>query len=412
MRLGDFVTIFRISHYYVQYVLLKCLSSRYIPPITGDGPGGSQARPLPEAPAEIEEEIRKQESLLSDLHLQISSGAATKKVEEQVWEQQRIVTQLKRKLRMAKHHSDGQLNLDEGGGGGGGGAKSKFEPIEYEEEINFSLQTPKKPEEPQKRQAQQQQQRHQEKEQQHLQQQQQQQLRPEKESPPEETAEDTEHKVTVMVHQSDVESKKGAAPPPSASSSSDATDSKGHVTVIKLQESKEEVVTAREESPQNSKAPPAASASKDEGAPPAKKEKFPLLPPPPASHKMRQGNAVLLRPTPASPMHVKLQQQQQSAKQQQPQQQQQQHFHSSLSVDRGVDLAKSKSLPRGLPSDGSAFDMFAAEAATPATAAVSASAAAPAVTAPAPVAGPQSLNPFPSDEAIRREREQREAKGL
>ena len=43
----------------------------------------------------IEDEIGKQESLLSDLHGQISSGAASKKVEEQIWEQQRIVTQLK-----------------------------------------------------------------------------------------------------------------------------------------------------------------------------------------------------------------------------------------------------------------------------------------------------------------------------
>ena len=32
---------------------------------------------------------------VSDLHLQISSGAASKKTEEQIWEQQRIVTQLK-----------------------------------------------------------------------------------------------------------------------------------------------------------------------------------------------------------------------------------------------------------------------------------------------------------------------------
>ena len=31
----------------------------------------------------------------TDLHLQISSGAASKKTEEQIWEQQRIVTQLK-----------------------------------------------------------------------------------------------------------------------------------------------------------------------------------------------------------------------------------------------------------------------------------------------------------------------------
>ena len=38
---------------------------------------------------------------MADLHLQISSGAASKKTEEQIWEQQRIVTQLKRKLRTA-----------------------------------------------------------------------------------------------------------------------------------------------------------------------------------------------------------------------------------------------------------------------------------------------------------------------
>jgi len=50
---------------------------------------------LPELPSEIEEEIRKQESLLTDLHLLISSGNASKKVEEQAWEHQRIVTQLK-----------------------------------------------------------------------------------------------------------------------------------------------------------------------------------------------------------------------------------------------------------------------------------------------------------------------------
>ena len=66
-----------------------------MPPIT------SSSVNLPETEIGIEEEIRKQESLLADLHLQISSGAASKKTEEQIWEQQRIVTQLKRKLRTA-----------------------------------------------------------------------------------------------------------------------------------------------------------------------------------------------------------------------------------------------------------------------------------------------------------------------
>ena len=86
---------------------------------------------LPETEIEIEEEIKKQESLLADLHLQISSGAASKKTEEQIWEQQRIVTQLKRKLRTAvKKESDGGEN------------NKKYEPIDYDEELDFSLRVP------------------------------------------------------------------------------------------------------------------------------------------------------------------------------------------------------------------------------------------------------------------------------
>ncbi len=436
---------------------------KYVPPITVGGGGA-----LPESPAEIEEEIRKQESLLSDLHLQMSSGAATRKVEEQAWEQQRIVTQLKRRLRMAKHNSEGQLNLGGGvstGDDGSAAGKPRFEPIEYEEELNFSLQTPKKQEavvakedkkeeapakkeqspekDVQKQQQQESQRSHQEKEREHhLQQQQQQPLRPEKESPPEEK--DTEHKVTVMVHQSDVvdgaRKKAPTAAPAAAPAPKDtpaaaaATDAKGHVTVIKLQQqeqpdskqiTKQEAAAtppSKEGSPKESKsnsnaaaaaAAPSASVSFKEEAPlaasAAKKDSssssFPLLPPPPASHKMRQGNAVLLRPTPASPMHAKPQQQQQ---------QQQQHFHSSLSVDRGVDLAKSKSLPRGLPSDGSAFDMFAAEEENGAGASMPPQQQQQPATKVA--AGPQSLNPFPAgttakEDAARRGREERRARG-
>ena len=65
-----------------------------MPPITST----SEQR-LPDTTTGIEEEIRKQESLLVELHLQISSGAASKKTEEQIWEQQRIVTQLKVRLK-------------------------------------------------------------------------------------------------------------------------------------------------------------------------------------------------------------------------------------------------------------------------------------------------------------------------
>jgi RalA-binding protein 1 len=65
---------------------------RYVPPITSSTEAQLH---LPDTPGGIEDEIRKQESLLAELHLQITAGAASKKTEEQIWEQQRIVTQLK-----------------------------------------------------------------------------------------------------------------------------------------------------------------------------------------------------------------------------------------------------------------------------------------------------------------------------
>ena len=86
----------------------------YIPPISGP------SVKLPETLREIEEEMRKQESLLAELHQEISSGLVVAAREEQLWEQQRIVTQLKRNLRLAK----------------------VAEPACYEEELNFALQTP------------------------------------------------------------------------------------------------------------------------------------------------------------------------------------------------------------------------------------------------------------------------------
>jgi len=44
-------------------------------------------------------ELKKQESLLSQIHSEMSVGSVVKHREEQLWEAQRIVTQLKRKLR-------------------------------------------------------------------------------------------------------------------------------------------------------------------------------------------------------------------------------------------------------------------------------------------------------------------------
>jgi len=98
---------------------------KYVPPISG--PGGAQQ--LPESPQGIEEEMKKQESLLAELHMEISSGVAVSKArEEQLWEQQRIVTQLKRNLRVAKSR---QVNT-----------VAPEQDIDWEEEINFNLQTP------------------------------------------------------------------------------------------------------------------------------------------------------------------------------------------------------------------------------------------------------------------------------
>jgi len=118
----------QISHR-VLYCLFKHSQSlfghvsikKYVPPISGQ----SMVSLLPQSPQGIEEEMKKQESLLEDLHKQISLGMASKATEEQLWEQQRIVTQLKRNLRLAKSSQKNEDNRPDN-----------------EEELNFSLQTP------------------------------------------------------------------------------------------------------------------------------------------------------------------------------------------------------------------------------------------------------------------------------
>uniref|UniRef100_A0A182SUV1 Rho-GAP domain-containing protein n=1 Tax=Anopheles maculatus TaxID=74869 RepID=A0A182SUV1_9DIPT len=81
---------------------------KYIPPITASSPN------LPETPDEISIELRKQESLLAQIHAEMNAGFVTKKREEQLWEVQRIITQLKRKLRSFEKKSDCvQKSLDD-----------------------------------------------------------------------------------------------------------------------------------------------------------------------------------------------------------------------------------------------------------------------------------------------------------
>ncbi|XP_018802653.1 PREDICTED: ralA-binding protein 1 isoform X1 [Bactrocera latifrons] len=66
---------------------------KYVPPITPSSPK------LPETAEDIQIELRKQESLLTQIHAEMNAGFVSKKREEQLWEVQRIITQLKRKLR-------------------------------------------------------------------------------------------------------------------------------------------------------------------------------------------------------------------------------------------------------------------------------------------------------------------------
>lgn len=61
---------------------------RYVPPITASSPN------LPETPDEISTELMKQESLLAQIHAEMHAGFVSKKREEQLWEVQRIITQL------------------------------------------------------------------------------------------------------------------------------------------------------------------------------------------------------------------------------------------------------------------------------------------------------------------------------
>ena len=61
------------------------------------GLGSRWSLELPESPSAIEEELHKQESLLNQLHEDLMKVKDAGK-EEQLWEVQRMVTQLKRKV--------------------------------------------------------------------------------------------------------------------------------------------------------------------------------------------------------------------------------------------------------------------------------------------------------------------------
>ncbi|XP_018569233.1 ralA-binding protein 1 [Anoplophora glabripennis] len=72
---------------------------KYIPPL------GSGVQ-LPDKPNLMEIELKKQESLLTQIHKEMNYGCNSKEREELLWEVQRIVTQLKRKLKTVQKSKD------------------------------------------------------------------------------------------------------------------------------------------------------------------------------------------------------------------------------------------------------------------------------------------------------------------
>lgn len=85
----------QMSHRLLLALLLHCKAmfpevrlTKYVPPL----PAGSS---LPETVKGIASELAKQESLLSQIHMLMNAGYVNKSREEQLWEVQRMITQLK-----------------------------------------------------------------------------------------------------------------------------------------------------------------------------------------------------------------------------------------------------------------------------------------------------------------------------
>lgn len=78
----------------------------YLPPLT------SSAQ-LPDDLHGMEIELKKQESLLTQIHAEMNAGFISKEREELLWEVQRIITQLKRKLKIAHKEATLEKNTEE-----------------------------------------------------------------------------------------------------------------------------------------------------------------------------------------------------------------------------------------------------------------------------------------------------------
>ncbi|XP_065284927.1 ralA-binding protein 1 isoform X2 [Dermacentor albipictus] len=83
---------------------------KYVKKIQPDS--SRQSLDLPETPAAIEEELSQQEQVLSEIHAELNAGLRDPQKEEQLWEVQRVVTQLKRKddvVGSGEMHATGDL---------------------------------------------------------------------------------------------------------------------------------------------------------------------------------------------------------------------------------------------------------------------------------------------------------------
>ena len=156
-----------------------------------------------------------------------------------------------------------------------------------------------------------------------------------------EVVDQVDHKVTVSIHQAEEPSQTGPMTSMASMTSSEVSvggsggQQQGHVTVIKLEAA-------------SANAAPNVTIEQ----PSKKGENFPFLPAPPASRKTRVPHQAILQPTPASPPPPK-QLPSVTSLTNKP------SSHQTLQViEDATSGTKSKSLPRGLPSDGSAFASF------------------------------------------------------
>ncbi|XP_076677560.1 ral interacting protein [Andrena cerasifolii] len=107
--------VLQMSHRLLLALLFHCKAlfpnvqlAKYIPPLS------SGSVNLPDTKESIAAELSKQESLLSQIHMQMNAGFVTKSREEQLWEVQRMITQLKRKYKTVKKMEGAtQKSLDE-----------------------------------------------------------------------------------------------------------------------------------------------------------------------------------------------------------------------------------------------------------------------------------------------------------